>query len=150
VSVHTSASTSDAALHATLDANSAAIASQLAGQIYHLKTVALNIEDMPDNATRFLVIGHKVPKPTGKDKTSIVFSIKDRVGALYDVLLPFSQAKVNLTKIESRPTKKRAWEYIFFVDFIGHQAEPKVVRALDGLRQKCAHLKILGSYPYGV
>lgn len=150
VAVHTSASTADAALHATLDATSAAIASQLAGQIYHLKTVALNIEDMPDNATRFLVIGNKIPKPSGKDKTSIVFSIKDRVGALYDVLLPFSNAKVNLTKIESRPTKKKAWEYLFFVDFIGHQSEPSVVRALDGLRKKCSHLKILGSYPYGV
>lgn len=150
VSIHTSASTADAALHATLDASSAAIASQLAGQIYHLKTVALHIEDMPDNATRFLVIGHQVPAPTGRDKTSIVFSIKDRVGALYDILLPFRLSGVNLTKIESRPTKKRAWEYLFFVDFIGHQSEKRVKNALAGLGEKCSHLKILGSYPYGV
>jgi chorismate mutase/prephenate dehydratase len=150
VAIHTSASTSDAAVHATMDKTSAAIASQLAGQIYHLKTVAHHIEDMADNATRFLVIGHAVPPPSGRDKTSILFSVKDRVGALYDVLLPFRTAKVNLTKIESRPTKRKAWEYLFFVDFLGHQSEKHVKKALEGLSKRCSHLKILGSYPYGV
>ncbi len=149
VAIHSAASTADAAVHATLDGSSAAIASLLAAQIYHLKPVAMNIEDSPENATRFLVIGDHSEKPTGKDKTSILFSVKDRVGALYDILQPFRLAGVNLTKIESRPTKKKAWEYIFFVDFIGHQSEKNVQQALKGLEAQCKTLKILGSYPYG-
>ncbi len=147
VSVHTAASTSDAAVHATLDGSSAAIASLLAAQLYHLKPVALNIEDSPDNATRFLVIGQTSPPPSGKDKTSIMLSIKDRVGALYDILQPFRQTEVNLTKIESRPTKKKAWQYVFFVDFLGHQNDSDVKAALKGLEKQTVSLKILGSYP---
>ena len=150
VVLHTAASTADAAVHATLDGSCAAIASLLAGQIYHLKPVALGIEDTAENATRFLVIGNKAAEATGKDKTSILLSVKDRVGALYDILQPFREAGVNLTKIESRPTKKKAWEYIFFVDFIGHQSEKRVQTALKGLGPQCNHMKILGSYPYGV
>lgn len=150
VPLHTAASTADAAVHATLDGSSAAIASLLAGQIYHLKPVALSIEDSRENATRFLVIGHHAPGATGKDKTSVLLSVKDRVGALYDILQPFRQAGVNLTKIESRPTKKKAWEYIFFVDFIGHKSEKRVQTALKGLEPQCNYLKVLGSYPYGV
>jgi chorismate mutase / prephenate dehydratase len=149
VSLHEASSTADAAVHATLDGSSAAIASELAAQIYHLKPVALRIEDTPDNATRFLVIGHDVPKPTGRDKTSVLFSVKDRVGALYEVLEPFRAAQISLTKIESRPTKKRAWEYLFFVDFVGHESDKKVQAALEDLGKRCKHLKILGSYPYG-
>lgn len=149
VAIHSSASTSDAAVHATLDGSVGAIASLLASQIYHLKPVALNIEDSPDNATRFLVIGQTLTTATGKDKTSLMLSVKDRVGALYDILQPFRQAGVNLTKIESRPTKKKAWEYIFFVDFIGHQSEKRVQAAIKGLEPQCNHLKVLGSYPYG-
>ena len=149
VAIHETASTADAAVHATLDGSSAAIASLLAAQTYHLKPVALNIEDSADNATRFLVIGHDIPEPSGRDKTSVLFSIKDRVGALYEILQPFRTAGVNLTKIESRPTKKKAWEYIFFVDFIGHQSEKRVQKALGELRKRCKLLKVLGSYPYG-
>lgn len=149
VTLHESASTADAAVHATLDPSSAAIASELAAQIYHLKAVALRIEDSPDNATRFLVIGREIPKPTGRDKTSVLFSVKDRVGALYDVLEPFRAAGISLTKIESRPTKKRAWEYLFFVDFVGHQSDKPIRSALSDLSRRCKHLKILGSYPYG-
>jgi chorismate mutase/prephenate dehydratase len=149
VTIHEAASTADAAVKATLDPSSAAIASSLAGQIYHLKPVELNIEDTPDNATRFLVIGRKSSAPSGKDKTSIVVWIKDRVGALHDMLNVFKEAKINLTKIESRPTKKKAWEYIFFVDFIGHQSEKNVQHALEILGRQCANLKVLGSYPYG-
>jgi len=147
VTIHEAASTADAAVHATLDSSSAAIASQLAGQMYHLKTAASRIEDSPDNATRFLVIGHKVQVSTGKDKTSVCFSVKDRVGALYEMLQSFKNEDLNLTKIESRPTKRKAWEYIFFVDFIGHQDDAHVKRALAELRQNCNFLKILGSYP---
>ncbi len=147
--IHEAASTADAAVKATLDPTSAAIASALAGQIYHLKPVALNIEDSPDNATRFLVIGRKSSGTSGKDKTSIVVSIKDRVGALHDMLNVFKEGKINLTKIESRPTKKKAWQYIFFVDLIGHQSEKNVQHALDVLSRQCSNLKVLGSYPYG-
>ena len=148
VALHSSASTSDAAVHASLDGSSAAIASLLAAQMYHLKPVALNIEDSADNATRFLVIGHTSPAPTGRDKTSIMMSIKDRVGALYDILQPFRSTNVNLTKIESRPTKKKAWQYVFFVDFTGHQNDPQVRAALKELQKQTVSLKILGSYPY--
>ncbi len=148
--VHETLSTADAAVHATLDPTAAAIASQAAGEIYHLKTVAAKIEDSIDNTTRFLIIGEAVPKSTGKDKTSVLFSVKDRVGALYDTLQVFKKANLNMTKIESRPTKKKVWEYIFFVDFVGHQSDKKVQKALTELRRKCAYLKVLGSYPYGV
>ncbi len=149
ITIHEAASTADAAVKATLDPTSAAIASTLAGQIYHLKSLALNIEDTPDNATRFLVIGRKSSGPSGKDKTSIVVSIKDKVGALHDMLNVFKDGKINLTKIESRPTKKKAWEYIFFVDLIGHQSEKNVQQALETLGKQCSNLKVLGSYPYG-
>lgn len=150
VGIQESASTADAAVQATLDKSVGAIASLAAGQSYHLKTVAVKIEDSPDNATRFLVIGTKITPPTGKDKTSILFSLKDRVGALYDMLEQFKKAKVNLTKIESRPTKKKAWEYLFFVDFIGHQSDARIKKVLQDLQKKCKFVKILGSYPYGV
>ncbi|MFN0118420.1 MAG: prephenate dehydratase [Elusimicrobiota bacterium] len=149
VAIEGAASTADAAVRAALDANSAAIASQLAAQIYHLKPIALKIEDSPENATRFLVIGRETAKPTKRDKTSVLFSLKDRVGALYEVLEPFRSHNINLTKIESRPTKKKAWQYVFYVDFLGHQSEPKIQKAIAQLEQKCASLKILGSYPYG-
>ncbi len=149
VAIHEAASTADAAVKATLDPSSAAISSALAGQIYHLKPVELSIEDTPDNATRFLVIGHHNSRPSGKDKTSILISIKDKVGALHDMLNCFRESNINLTKIESRPTKKRAWEYLFFVDFIGHEEDKRVAKALESLRRHSTHLKILGSYPYG-
>jgi chorismate mutase/prephenate dehydratase len=148
-SIHETLSTADAAVHATLDPTAAAIASQAAGEIYHLRTVASKIEDSVDNTTRFLVIGKDITPKTGKDKTSVMFSVKDRVGALYDTLQVFKKANLNMTKIESRPTKKKVWEYIFFVDFIGHQTDKKVQKALAELRRKCAYLKVLGSYPYG-
>jgi chorismate mutase/prephenate dehydratase len=150
VQIHESASTADAAVQATLDASAAAIASELAGRIYHLKSVASGIEDSRDNATRFLVIGRHISPRTGKDKTSLLFSVKDKVGALYEMLQPFKKAKLNLTKIESRPTKKKAWEYIFFVDFIGHQSDKHVQTALAELKKQCTTFKVLGSYPTSV
>lgn len=142
-----SASTADAACQASLDANAAAIASFLAAKIYHLKVAAPHIEDFQENYTRFLVIGKHFPAPTGKDKTSILFSIKDKVGALNDILLIFKQFDINLTKIESRPSKKKAWEYIFFVDFLGHCTDPHIQKALEALKPSCLSIKILGSYP---
>ncbi|MDD5115740.1 MAG: prephenate dehydratase [Candidatus Omnitrophica bacterium] len=142
-------STTRASELAKNEKNSAAIASLLASKVYGLKVLASGIQDSRNNATRFLVVGKSVAKRTGHDKTSLLFSIKDRVGALYDMLLPFRKYGVNLTKIESRPSKKKAWEYYFFVDILGHQDDYKVKKALDELERRCMYLKILGSYPLG-
>ncbi|MDD5561431.1 MAG: prephenate dehydratase [Candidatus Omnitrophica bacterium] len=142
-------STTRAAELAKKDKNSAAIASLLASKTYGLKVLASGIQDSLRNITRFLVVGKNVAARTGHDKTSLLFSIKDRVGALYEMLLPFRKYGVNLTKIESRPSKKKAWEYYFFVDILGHQDDDKVKKALNELEHKCTYLKILGSYPIG-
>ena len=107
----------------------------------------VNIQDMSHNQTRFLVLStHDVPA-TGCDRTTILFSIKDKVGALHAMLTPFVKNKINLTKIESRPAKKKAWDYYFFVDLEGHRLDSNVKRALDQLEDMCKYLKILGSYP---
>ena len=98
---------------------------------------------MAHNTTRFLVIGADDAPPTGKDRTSILFSIKDKVGALYKMLEPFYREQINLTKIESRPLKEKAWDYYFFVDFEGHRLDPKVKKALDKLENMCKYLKVL-------
>jgi chorismate mutase / prephenate dehydratase len=141
------ASTSVASGLVSKTSGSAAIASKLAASLFKLNILASNIEDKADNMTRFLVIGRSFPETSGDDKTSILFSIKDRVGGLYDMLIPFKKNGINLTKIESRPSKRKAWEYIFFVDFIGHVKNQKVKKALDELAGKCQYLKVLGSYP---
>jgi chorismate mutase/prephenate dehydratase len=127
--------------------NTACIASILAAKQYSLKVIAKDIEDNPHNITRFLVIGQTDVPQTGQDKTSVMFSIKDRVGALHDMLATFKKYRINLTKIESRPSKKRAWDYYFFVDLQGHRLDKKVQRSLNELEDKCKFLKILGSYP---
>ncbi|MFA5100597.1 MAG: prephenate dehydratase [Candidatus Omnitrophota bacterium] len=125
------------------------IASALAAKMYGLKVIAKSIEDSPHNQTRFFVIGKTDTAPTGSDKTSLLFSIKDKVGALHEMLMPFKKYKVNLNKIESRPSKRRAWDYYFFVDLEGHQHSPRIHKALAELEHKCKFLKILGSYPVG-
>jgi chorismate mutase/prephenate dehydratase len=140
-------STSEAARRAVREPGAAAIASKAAGDLYGLETVARNIEDNRENFTRFLVVGRNYAGTSGMDKTSVMFSIKDKVGALHDMLMTFKQHKINLTKIESRPTKKRAWEYIFFIDFLGHVSEPRVQAGLKALARHCVFLKVLGSYP---
>lgn len=143
------ASTSEGARRAHQEKNAAAIASKLAAAIYNLNIVAEKIEDVVGNVTRFLVIGKTLSKSTGKDKTSLMFSVKDRPGALYRMLKPFALNKINLTKIESRPSRRKAWEYIFFVDLEGHMSDAKVKKALRELECECQYLKILGSYPKG-
>ncbi len=112
-------STAMAAQTAADDETAAAIASEMAASLYGLQIVKERIEDNPNNFTRFLVIGRKTPSPSGRDKTSIMFSVKDEPGILYRMLEPFSKRGVNLSKIESRPMKKKAWEYIFFLDHGG-------------------------------
>lgn len=140
-------STGAAAETAASEPGAAAIASELAANLYGLSILRRRIEDHPNNFTRFLVIGKKSAPPGSADKTSILFSIKDRVGALYRMIKPFSDRQINLTKIESRPSKKKVWEYVFYVDFQGHADEAKVREALDLLREECVFLKVLGSYP---
>ncbi|WP_447985367.1 prephenate dehydratase [Nitrospira sp. Nam74] len=140
-------STARAAEVSATDSTVAAIASQLAGELYGLKVVRSRIEDNVNNFTRFLVLSQKPPERTGKDKTSVMLSVKDKVGALYDLLRPFASHGINLTKIESRPSRRKAWEYIFFVDIEGHVDEDRVKKALEEIKGRCLFMKILGSYP---
>lgn len=125
----------------------AAIASELAAERYGLNILARSIEDSPHNITRFLIIGNQQEEPTKNDKTSIVFSMKDRAGALHDVLTPFKRKRVNLTKIESRPSKRKAWKYYFFVDMQGHVKDERIKQSLKELERHCNYYKLLGSYP---
>jgi len=143
-------STSRAATLAARYKNTAAIASILAADLYSLRVIARSIEDSSHNVTRFLIIS-KYPAPkTGGDKTSIMFSLKDKVGALHDVLQAFKRHGVNLTKIESRPSKKKAWEYYFFVDTEGHFEDESLKKVFKTLEKQSPYLKILGSYPGSV
>jgi len=119
----------------------------LAGEIYGLGLVASNIEDQSNNITRFLAIGYSESKPGVKDKTSLVFSVKDEPGILYRMLEPFAASSINLSKIESRPIKNKPWEYMFFLDLKGHKEEPRVKQAIQQLEEKSVFLKVLGSYP---
>jgi len=141
------ASTTTAAMLAANSKNSAAIASGLAAQKYKLNILANSVEDSAHNITRFLIIGNQDVECTGCDKTSIVFSMKDCSGALHDVLTPFKGSSINLTKIESRPSKKTAWKYYFYVDMEGHIEEKKISQALKRLQKHCNYYKLLGSYP---
>ncbi|MEM3031175.1 MAG: prephenate dehydratase [Candidatus Micrarchaeia archaeon] len=130
-----------------LDRRSAAIASALAARIYGLRFLAKNIQDSPDNTTRFVVIAKSdSEKPSGKDKTSLVFSVEDKPGALLRALHVFADRGINLTKIESRPSREKSWEYVFFADFEGHRLEPKPADALRALEGVTTFVKILGSY----
>jgi chorismate mutase/prephenate dehydratase len=132
---------------AAAERNSAAIAGVLASEKYNVPILEYDIQDNAANATRFLVLGRQCSPPTGKDRTSIMFSIADRVGALYRSLTPFRRYRLNMTKIESRPSKRKAWEYFFFVDCDGHMEDSKVAKALKMLGEQCSYVKVLGSYP---
>ncbi len=147
VKVYEVSSTAEAAKIVSKKNNSAAIASQVTAKIYNLNILDKNIQDIEDNFTRFIVIGKYTAKNSYKDKTSIMFSLKDRVGILHDALAPFKKYNINLTKIESRPSRKRPWEYVFFVDFIGHIEDKNVKKAIAELEKLCTFYKFLGSYP---
>jgi len=140
-------STARAAEIVAKEPRSACIASEPAAMKYNLNVLYRSIEDSAHNVTRFLIIGRTDAKPTKEDRTSVMFSVKDRSGALHDMLVPFKKYKINLTKIESRPSKVRAWEYYFFVDLEGHHMNPRVAKALDELDKVSSYMKILGSYP---
>jgi len=140
-------SSTRAAEIARTEPHSAAIASALAAEMYGLTVLDANIQDSSENVTRFLVIGRKPSPRTGQDKLSLMFSVQDRVGALHDCIAAFKQCRINMTKIESRPSRKKAWEYYFFVDVLGHPDDRKVQRAFKALAQHTMFVKILGSYP---
>ncbi len=142
-----SSSTAKAAELASLYLNSAAIASDLAAEQYGLEIIAENIQDMANNVTRFFVIGKTSSKKSAKNKTSIMFSVKHKSGSLFSVLKPFSENGINMTKIESRPAKKKAWEVVFFIDFEGYVDDEKVKKTLKEVEEYCVFVKILGSYP---
>jgi chorismate mutase/prephenate dehydratase len=140
-------STARAAEIAAAEKGSAALAGYLAAEIYGLNVLQRSIEDSGKNETRFLVIGNKSSEPTGEDKTSIIVSVADKVGALYSILNPFKKHKINLTKIESRPSKKKAWEYYFFIDFTGHVEDENVTKTIKEIERHSRFVKHLGSYP---
>ena len=144
--IETSSSTRAAQI-AKDEPNAGALAGALAAEMYGLTILEENIQDSSENVTRFLVIGRKYPGPTKNDKTSIMFSVQDRVGALHDSIASFKKYKINMTKIESRPSKKKAWEYYFFVDVLGHCEDARVKKALAELAKHTMFVKILGSYP---
>jgi len=141
------ASTAKAAQMAAEEPNAAAIGSSVAAELYGLRVVCENIEDIANNITRFLVVGREDAKPTGEDKTAVLFSTAHKAGALADVLDVFKRHSINLTNIESRPSKKRQWEYYFFVDFVGHRTEKQVQEGLEKAREHCLQLSVLGSFP---
>lgn len=141
------ASTAAAAQTAAGEPDAAAIGSGAAAELYGLKIVCENIEDMSNNVTRFLIISREDARPTGEDKTAILFSTAHKAGALADVLEVFKRHNINLTNIESRPSRKREWEYYFFVDFLGHRTNEHVQQALDEARKHCLQLSVLGSFP---
>lgn len=141
------ASSSRAAKLATEESGSAAIASSIAAEIYGLKILCQDIEDVANNITRFLIISKQDAEPTGDDKTIILFSTAHRTGALVDVLNVFREYDINMTNIGSRPNKKREWEYYFFVDFLGHEQDENVKKALAEAKKHCLQLSVLGSFP---
>jgi chorismate mutase/prephenate dehydratase len=131
------------------DSSLAAIASAAAGEAYGLKSIAANVQDLATNTTRFIVMGPRPVERSGKDKTTILFAVADRVGTLNQALGLFARNAINISKIESRPLRARPWEYLFFVDLMGHREDPKLARALKSLASKALFLKVLGSYPVG-
>jgi chorismate mutase / prephenate dehydratase len=144
------ASNAEAAKMAQDDAESAAIAGRVAAGHYGLSVLAGNIEDEPNNTTRFVVISQQDVAPSGNDKTSLVMSTRNVPGAIHELLTPLANNRVSMTRLESRPSRTGLWEYVFFLDMEGHQNEENVARALEEMRELAAFLKILGSYPVAV
>jgi chorismate mutase/prephenate dehydratase len=140
-------SNSRSAQMAAVDSEAAAICTDIAAEIYKLPVVASHVEDSANNRTRFLIIGQNEPKPSGRDKTSIFFSVRHKAGALLRAMAAFDAHNINLTMIESRPTKQMPWEYVFFIDFQGHVQEDPVAHALQMLEEQALFVTVLGSYP---
>ncbi len=143
-------SNAEAARLASENPKVAAIAGQVAEEIYRLEKLAANIEDEPNNTTRFLVLGHQATVPTGKDRTSLVFSTPNKAGAVNALLEPFSRAGISMSKFESRPSRTGLWEYVFFIDIEGHCEEDRVRSVLQQFPEKNVFVKIIGAYPQAV
>jgi chorismate mutase/prephenate dehydratase len=142
-------SNAEAARLAGQEADAASLGSRAGAALYGLHLLAENIEDHPNNTTRFLVLGRDVVRPSGRDKTSLIMAARNRPGAMHELLAPLAQHGVSMTRLESRPSRTGMWEYWFFVDIEGHELDAPVAAALEGLRARAAFLKILGSYPAG-
>ena len=140
-------STTRAAELVNEQAGAAALGGRLAAELNGLEILDDNIQDKATNTTRFLVLSHKMCPPTGNDRTSVMFSLRDKPGSLFDALKPFNEFHINMSKIESRPSKQRNWEYFFFVDIAGHCEDSKLSEALQNLEEHCNFIKVLGSYP---
>jgi chorismate mutase/prephenate dehydratase len=136
-----------AAKMAQQDASLAAIASEQAAVLYSLNILKSHIEDEASNTTKFWVLGADCPAPSGEDKTALVLSIPNRAGALSDILTSFAKRQISMTRIVSRPSSNKKWDYVFFIDILGHQDEPKVAEALQEVEQQASFYKLLGSYP---
>ncbi len=143
-------SNAEAASLARENASSAAIAGEAASEIYQVPMLEKNIEDEPGNTTRFLVIGKKDALPSGEDKTSLMFSMHNKAGGLHSILAPLAEHGISMTRIESRPSRRGRWDYVFFVDIEGHRKDTKVAKALLVLEKASTLFKILGSYPKAV
>ena len=143
-------SNAEAARRASTEPGSAAIAGEVAADLYAMQILNNSIEDRPDNTTRFLIIGKLETQPSGDDKTSIMVSSRNQPGALYQVLEPFHKAGISLTRIETRPARSGTWNYAFFIDFEGHAADPHIAPVLQGLQAQVTDYKLLGSYPKAV
>jgi len=143
-------SNAEGARLASGEGHAACIGSQAAAELYDLNLLAANIEDQPNNATRFVVIADQEVVPCGRDKTSLVMSARNRPGAMHELLAPFADHGVDMTRLESRPSRTGMWEYVFFVDLAGHQQDERVAQALEQLRGRASFLKILGSYPAAI
>ena len=143
-------SNAEAARKVKSEWHSAAIAGDMAAELYGLKRLAENIEDTPDNSTRFLIIGREKVPASGDDKTSLMVSMRNQPGALHQILEPFNTYNIDMTRVESRPSRSGAWNYVFFIDFDGHIDEPRVQPVLKEIAERAADMKVLGSYPKGV
>ena len=144
------ASNAEAARRVKGEWNSAAIAGDMAASLYGLTPVQQKIEDRPDNSTRFLIIGNQEVPPSGDDKTSIIVSMQNKPGALHELLLPFHTNNIDLSRIETRPSRSGKWTYVFFIDFLGHQADPLIRDVLERRSTSAGAPKVLGSYPRAV
>jgi chorismate mutase/prephenate dehydratase len=142
-----SSSTAMAARRAAEEEGVAAIGNETAAARYGLTLLAQSIQDQANNFTRFLLVGTSFGRRSGRDKTSLLFSVRDRVGALHDVLSVFARRGINLTRIESRPSRRQPWEYVFFVDFVGHPEDPEAAAALAEMETACTLVKVLGAWP---
>jgi len=143
-------SNAEAARMAAETPATAAIAGKLAAEHYDLKIVARDIEDEPNNSTRFLVLGHSDAAPSGRDKTSLVLSAKNRPGSLLGLLAPLADHNIGLSKLESRPARTGSWDYVFYMDIDGHRNDANIQNALHAVAEHCTFLKVLGSYPVAV